>query len=82
MRGEPFFVFFGSSGKGDGQFYSPHGLAVDQQGHYVVADTYNHRIQIFTRMARLSGSLGLREMEKASWRIPLVLGFCRMGILW
>ena len=39
--------FFGSHGKGDGQFSSPCGVVVDQQGNYVVADSDNNRIQIF-----------------------------------
>jgi DNA-binding beta-propeller fold protein YncE len=33
---------------GDGQFQEPWGVAVDQEGHVYVADTWNHRIQKFT----------------------------------
>lgn len=37
------------SGQGDapGQFYIPHGIAIDPQGHLYVADALNHRIQKF-----------------------------------
>ncbi len=34
----------GACGSGEGQFQSPHGLAVDQRGDIWVADTGNHRI--------------------------------------
>ena len=41
------FVFkFGSGGSGDGQFYAPEGVEVDN-GNIYVADTRNHRIQKF-----------------------------------
>lgn len=38
-----------SQGQGDapGTFYIPHGLALDSQGRLFVADTLNHRIQVF-----------------------------------
>lgn len=35
---------YGSVGRGVGQFYTPWGIAVDQQGRVFVADTGNHRI--------------------------------------
>lgn len=31
-----------------GMFYFPHGLAVEPDGRIVVADSYNHRIQVFS----------------------------------
>jgi C1A family cysteine protease len=36
------------SGSGNCQFNLPHGVAVDLSGNYVVADTYNHRIQVIS----------------------------------
>lgn len=38
---------FGASGIEPGQFYAPHGLAFDSQGHLYVVDAFNHRIQKF-----------------------------------
>ena len=38
---------FGSWGFGDGEFRSPHSLAMDSQGRLFVADRGNRRIQIF-----------------------------------
>ena len=37
----------GGSGRGPGEFWRPHGMAFDSQGHLYVADTSNHRIQKF-----------------------------------
>jgi hypothetical protein len=37
----------GSLGSGNGQFNSPHGgIAIDSDGRMVVADTYNHLVQV------------------------------------
>jgi len=36
----------GSPGSGDGQFNHPWGVAIDREGHIIVADTHNHRVQV------------------------------------
>ncbi len=38
----------GSSGSGPGEFANPCGIAINGSGHVYVADTYNHRVQVFT----------------------------------
>ena len=38
---------WGSQGKGQGQFQDPRGIAVDEAGNVYVADSGNHRIQVF-----------------------------------
>jgi DNA-binding beta-propeller fold protein YncE len=38
---------FGSQGTGPGQFYAPHGIALDSHGDLYVVDGYNHRVQKF-----------------------------------
>jgi uncharacterized protein (TIGR03663 family) len=46
---------------GDGQFQEPWGIAVDSQGLVYVADTWNHRIQVFDAQGtfvRTWGTLG------------------------
>ena len=42
-----FTVILGKKGKGDGQFNYPSGVTLDSKGNIIVADTNNHRIQIF-----------------------------------
>mgnify|MGYP003377508166 CR=1 FL=1 len=39
---------WGTFGSGNGQFNLPIGVAVDTAGNVYVADTHNHRIQVFT----------------------------------
>ncbi|MBX7164866.1 MAG: hypothetical protein K1X74_00835 [Pirellulales bacterium] len=38
---------FGQEGTEAGEFYAPHGLAIDSHGHLYVVDAFNHRIQKF-----------------------------------
>ena len=42
-----FITKWGSEGTGDGQFDSPHGIALDSSGNVYVVDYYNNRIQKF-----------------------------------
>ncbi len=42
---------WGTGGDGDGQFDRPLELAIDREGNVYVADTGNHRIQVFKRVA-------------------------------
>ena len=39
---------FGTKGSGQGQFNSPRGVTVDNEGNILVVDCFNHRIQKFT----------------------------------
>ena len=43
----PALFTFGQQGQGPGQFMDPRGVAVDAQGNIYVADTNNHRVQVF-----------------------------------
>jgi DNA-binding beta-propeller fold protein YncE len=38
---------WGQSGTGPGQFGVPSGIAISADNHIYVADTYNHRVQVF-----------------------------------
>jgi len=43
-----FVTTWGKHGKGQGEFDTPHGIALDSQGRVFVADRSNNRIQVFT----------------------------------
>jgi hypothetical protein len=43
---------------GAGEFRTPHALAFDSQGHLIVADRHNHRIQMLTKKGKF-----LREYD-------------------
>lgn len=45
--GEGLVASLGQSGSGPGQFSSPRGLALDEEGNLYVADTGNRRVQVF-----------------------------------
>jgi DNA-binding beta-propeller fold protein YncE len=49
---------FGHSGLGDGEFNRPEGLAVDGADQIYVADSCNHRIQIFSPEGKFLSSYG------------------------
>lgn len=54
----------GSAGNGPGQLAEPRGLAIDAQGNLIVADTGNHRIQVFDAQGQpkfSAGTLGSGE---------------------
>ncbi len=44
--------------QGDGQFCEPWGVAVGPDGHVYVADTWNHRVQVFTPDGRFQAKVG------------------------
>jgi DNA-binding beta-propeller fold protein YncE len=46
-KGDYLQVGFGEEGTEPGQFYAPHGLAIDSHGCLYVVDAFNHRIQKF-----------------------------------
>ena len=48
----------GSYGWGDGQFRYPRGVAVDGAGNVYVADTYNHRVQVFDSAGTHTATIG------------------------
>ena len=40
--------FLGKEGSEDGMFMRPNGVAVDEEGNFIVADSRNDRVQIFS----------------------------------
>lgn len=51
---------FGSYGNSEGEFDCLAGVAVNRIGQYIIADRYNHRIQV-----KFSNSDGLRTLHHA-----------------
>jgi DNA-binding beta-propeller fold protein YncE len=64
--GQEFLGTFGQGGTGPGEFNRPEGLGTDAQGRVYVADSCNHRIQIFSAegsFLRSYGKAGMRAGE-------------------
>ena len=57
---------FGGAGMGPGQFDEPVGIAVDKTGNVYVADTWNQRIQVFSRLED-STYIHETEWEVVAW---------------
>ncbi|MDW8395821.1 MAG: PKD domain-containing protein [Anaerolineae bacterium] len=54
-----FYGAFGGYGSGSYQFIAPTGLAFDAQGNLYVADSENHRVQIYDRHLAYVATLGI-----------------------
>ena len=60
----------------EGQFTEPSGVAVNAQNDIIVADTNNHRIQIFDKEGRFKfqfGECGKRYVERGRNLVPEAL---------
>lgn len=63
------FVATEKGTKGLGQFWEPHGVAVDSQGTIYVADTYNERIQILSNRGPI-GAFGTKGNGPGQFLLP------------
>ncbi len=54
---------FGQEGAGDGEFQNPVGIGIDEKGTVFVADTSNHRIQIFDTKGAFKSSFQVISEE-------------------
>jgi len=63
-RNGKFLRVIGKTGKGPGEFRTPHAIKFDSQGRLIVADRHNHRIQILTKEGKYVGEL--REFSRVS----------------
>ena len=57
-RGEKWLGTFGTAGSAPGQFNRPEGLCIDRQDRVYVADSCNHRIQVFDMDGRFLHAYG------------------------
>lgn len=56
--GKSFIRSFGSPGTGPGEFNRPEGLGLDSEGRLYVADSCNHRVQIFSPDGKFLSAFG------------------------
>ena len=61
---------FGSYGSEFGQFSQPRGVAVDDNGNILVADTKNNRIQKFTEDGKFIASVGSGGNKQLQFNLP------------
>jgi DNA-binding beta-propeller fold protein YncE len=58
------YIFtFGGKGSSDGHFNSPLGITTDSQGYVYVADTGNHRVQVFNSFGKLHAIFEVKSQK-------------------
>ena len=66
---------FGQYGSKKKEFKSPFGVACDQSGHIYVADSYNHRVQIFGKKGEFVHFFGAHGERKGIVYLVIVSSF-------
>ena len=61
---------FGQLGPGKGQFNSPHGFCLGLEEEIIVADTNNHRIQVFEKNGTYRYQFGVAGKEEGQLWYP------------
>lgn len=61
---------FGQLGPGKGQFNSPHGFCLGVEEDIIVADTNNHRIQVFEKSGEFKYQFGIPGREEGQLWYP------------
>ncbi|XP_074650430.1 protein meiotic P26-like [Tubulanus polymorphus] len=61
---------FGQLGPGKGQFNSPHGFCLGLEEDIIVADTNNHRIQVFEKTGEFKYQFGIPGREEGQLWYP------------
>lgn len=64
---------WGSLGSGDGQFSTPYGVAVANDGTVYVGDTFNQRIQYFSSTGSYQGKWGSSGLGDGQFNLPVDL---------
>lgn len=68
---------FGSLGETERQFHSPHGFCMGPNEEIIVADTFNHRIQIFDKEGQFKFSFGVPGKDEGQLFYPRKIAVLR-----
>ncbi len=77
-----FLLAFGSYGAGNGQLYSPLGIATDSSGNVWVADKYNARIEKFDSNGNYLSQFGTAGSGNGQLNGPVGVAIDSSGNLW
>ena len=73
---------FGQLGPGKGQFNSPHGFCLGMDEDIIVADTNNHRVQVFEKTGEFKYQFGIPGEITTSCTVLYVVVSCQKGFGW
>jgi len=62
---------FGSRGSNDGQFNASRAICVNSKGEIIVADSDNHRIQIFDKDGKFIRKFGSEGLRTGLFNLPV-----------
>ncbi|CAF0749722.1 unnamed protein product [Didymodactylos carnosus] len=71
---------FGSLGPQKGQFNSPHGFCLGQDEEIIVADTNNHRIQLFNIQGEYKSQFGIPGREEGQLWYPRKVAYIKQSL--
>ena len=70
---------FGKQGEGDGEFYYPGYLLVNESQHLFVCDRDNNRVQVFELNGKFIGKIGTEGSELGEFNTPLSVALLNNG---
>ncbi len=73
---------FGTFGTSNGQFNSPHGIAIDSSGNIFVVDHKNSRIQKFSSAGTYISQFGSYGTGNGQFNWPVAVAIDRSGNIW
>jgi sugar lactone lactonase YvrE len=77
-----FDLKWGSYGAGDGQFFSPHSIAIDGSGYVYVVEHLNDRVQKFTSDGTFVTKWGSTGTDNGQFSFPAGIGVDGAGYLY
>ena len=73
---------FGTYGSGEGEFDCLAGVAVNRIGQYIIADRYNHRIQVLDPSGRFLRAFGSQGTADGRFNYPWGITTDALGFIY
>lgn len=70
---------FGEKGRKKGKFNEPNGLTVNKEGHLMVCDAMNHRVQVFEMSGKFVTNFGISGSGKGELKEPVSMAVLSDG---
>jgi DNA-binding beta-propeller fold protein YncE/TolB-like protein len=81
-QGPQFLIKWGGEGRTPGKFAAPSSLCIDRRGQIYVADSENHRIQVFDLRGQLLRTIGKRGRANGEFSVPADVAVDEEGYLY